>query len=294
MWEQVILFIFVLGPFVALAAAIACGAAFGFAPSLTDILIGLGFYLVAGHGVTIGLHRYFTHGAFKANRALKIALGVAGSLSVEGPVIRWVADHRKHHAHSDQEGDPHSPWRFGRGPRALTKGLWWAHTGWLFDREQTSKERFAPDLMADPDLRRIHALFPLFTVFTLLGPALIGGLVTMSWWGAWTALFWAGFVRVGLLHHVTWSINSVCHVWGRRPFVSRDESRNVAWLAVLSMGESWHNLHHADPTCARHGVDKHQLDSSARLISWFEKAGWVQDVRWPRPERLARKRAAAA
>jgi stearoyl-CoA desaturase (delta-9 desaturase) len=295
MWEQVVLFIFVIGPFVALVAAIVAAAAFGFGPSWLDVALGAGMYLIAGHGVTIGLHRYFTHGSFKANRGLKIALGVAGSLAVQGPMIRWVADHRKHHANSDKAGDPHSPWRFGRGPRAVTKGLWWSHTGWLFDREQTSKERFAPDLMADPDLRRIHALFPLFTVATLAVPMLLGGLITMSWSGAGSALLWAGLVRIALLHHVTWSINSICHVWGARPFASRDESRNVGGLlAVLSMGESWHNLHHADPTCARHGVDRRQVDSSARLIALFERLGWAWDVRWPRAERLDRKRVGAA
>jgi stearoyl-CoA desaturase (delta-9 desaturase) len=294
MWEQVVLYLFVLGPFAALIAVIVCGAAFGFAPSLVDCILASIFYAITGYGVTVGLHRYFTHGSFKANRGLKIGLGIAGSMAVQGPLIRWVADHRKHHANSDKEGDPHSPWRFGRGPLALTKGFWWSHTGWLFDREQTSKDRYAPDLVADPDLRKIHALFPVITVFTIGGPALLGGLITMSWWGAFTALIWAGLVRIGLLHHVTWSINSVCHIWGKKPFVSRDESRNVGGLlAVLSLGESWHNLHHAEPTSARHGVERGQVDLSARLIALFEHFGWARDVRWPKPERLDRKRVAA-
>jgi len=292
-WEQAVLFLFVLGPFVALIAAVVGAAVFGHGPSLLDAILAVAFYAIAGHGVTIGLHRYFTHGSFKANRGLKIALGVAGSLAVQGPMIRWVADHRKHHAHSDREGDPHSPWRFGTGPRALAKGLWWSHTGWLFDREQTSKERFAPDLLDDPDLVKIHQLFPVFTVLTLIAPALLGGLITMSWAGTWSALFWAGLVRIAVLHHTTWSINSVCHVWGTKPFASRDRATNVWPLAVLSMGESWHNLHHADPTCARHGVDRGQLDSSARLIAVFEGFGWASDVRWPRADRLDRRRTAA-
>ena len=294
MWEQVVLYFFVLGPFVALVAAVVAGIFFGFAPTLLDCVLAVVFYAFAGHGVTIGLHRYFTHGSFKANRPLKIALGIAGSMAVQGPMIRWVADHRKHHAFSDKEQDPHSPWRYGHGAWNVSKGLWWSHTGWLFDREQTSKEKYAPDLMSDGDLRKIHALFPVFTVLTILAPGILGGLITQSWGGFWSAFVWAGLVRIAVLHHVTWSINSICHVFGKRPFVSRDESRNVGGpLAVLAFGESWHNLHHAEPTSARHGVDRGQIDSTARLIELFEWFGWARDVRWPKPERLARKRVSA-
>ena len=123
----------------------------------------------------------------------------------------------------------------------------------------------------------------------MIAPAIAGGLVTWSWQGAVTAFFWGSLVRVSLLHHVTWSINSICHTLGERPFVSRDKSANVWWLAVPSMGESWHNLHHADPTCARHGVLRGQVDTSARVIRWLEQAGWVSDVRWPVAERIESK-----
>ncbi|HET7303478.1 MAG TPA: fatty acid desaturase, partial [Segeticoccus sp.] len=170
---------------------------------------------------------------------------------------------------------------------------WWAHMGWLFDVEQTPRSKYAPDLMKDDAIRRVNSSFPGLVAVSLLLPALVGGLWSMSWWGAVTAFFWGSLVRVALLHHVTWSINSICHALGERPFKSRDKSGNVWWLAVLSMGESWHNLHHADPTCARHGVDKGQVDSSARIIWVFEKLGWARDVRWPRPSRLAAKRVAA-
>jgi stearoyl-CoA desaturase (delta-9 desaturase) len=294
MWEQVLLYVFVIGPILALIAGIALAAGTTFGPTLVDLGIGLVFYCISGLGITAGYHRYFTHGGFKANRALKISLAVAGSMAVQGPVIRWVADHRKHHAFADREGDPHSPWRFGTGPRAVTKGLWWAHSGWLFDREQNSKEKYAPDLCADRDLRIVHKLFAVATLVTLLAPMLLGGLITMSWTGAFSALLWAGAVRVALLHHVTWSINSVCHVFGNRPFTTREDDRasNVWPLALLSFGESWHNLHHADPTSARHGVDKGQVDLTAGLIRGFEKAGWAWDVRWPKAERLAKKRIA--
>jgi stearoyl-CoA desaturase (delta-9 desaturase) len=160
--------------------------------------------------------------------------------------------------------------------------------GWIFDNEVTNKERFAPDLLADKDVARINRQFVLWTTVTFLAPAVLGGLITWSWWGALTAFFWAGFVRVAVLHHVTWSTNSICHMIGERPFVSRDKAANFWPLAILSGGESWHNLHHADPTCARHGVQRGQLDISARLIWMFEKFGWAYDVRWPTPQRLAK------
>jgi len=162
--------------------------------------------------------------------------------------------------------------------------------GWLFDAGRTSPAKFCPDLVADKDIRRISKAFPGFVAATMLIPALLGGLLTMSWWGALTAFFWGSLVRVALLHHVTWSINSICHVMGDEAFDSRDKARNVWWLAIPSFGESWHNLHHADPTCARHGVLKGQIDISARTIWIFEKLGWVSDVRWPNTERLAAKR----
>lgn len=289
--QQVGVYVFVFLPLAALVAAVPLAAVVGFL-GWSDVLIGAVFYVACCLGITVGYHRYFTHGSFKATRGLKIALALAGSFAMQGPVIKWVADHRRHHAFSDKEGDPHSPWLFGTSTRALAKGFWHAHTGWLFDRDLTNEERFTPDLLQDTDLRRIDSLFGLWSALTLLLPALLGGLVTWSWWGALTALFWAGLVRVALLHHVTWSINSICHMWGERPFSARDRSANVWWLAIFSMGESWHNLHHADPTCARHGVQKGQVDLSAVTIRLFERLGWAREVRWPttrRLERLARE-----
>ncbi|MHB8342100.1 MAG: acyl-CoA desaturase [Mycobacteriales bacterium] len=293
-WEQVALWVFVVGPVLALAVGIVL-AARGHGITWLDLVLAVAFYAISGHGVTVGFHRLLTHGSFKARPALRVALAVAGSLSVQGPVIRWVADHRRHHAFSDAEGDPHSPWRFGTSPRAVARGLWWAHTGWLFDRERTSVERFAPDLAAEPAMRRVHALFPLWAAVSVFGPALVAYAVTGgSSRAAWSALIWAGLVRILVLHHVTWSINSICHVAGARPYASRDRAGNVWWLAVISMGESWHNLHHAEPTSARHGADRGQLDSSAALIRGFERLGWASDVRWPDRDRLARKRVAGA
>jgi stearoyl-CoA desaturase (Delta-9 desaturase) len=288
---QVGVYVFVVLPLVALVAAIPF--AWGWGLTWTDVAIALVFYVASGLGITVGYHRYFTHGSFKAKRPLRIALALAGSLAMQGPVITWVADHRRHHAFSDKEGDPHSPWLYGTGPAALAKGFWHSHMGWLFERDQTNRERFTPDLLADRDILRVDRLFVLWSVATLLVPAALGGLLTLSWWGALTAFFWAGLVRVGLLHHVTWSINSICHMIGDQPFAARDHSRNVWPLAVLSFGESWHNLHHADPTCARHGVQRGQVDISARVIWAFEKLGWAYSVRWPTQRRLAKLARAA-
>jgi stearoyl-CoA desaturase (Delta-9 desaturase) len=282
--EQVALAVFIVVPFLAVAAAVP--VAWGGWLGWSDLVIMAVMYAISGHGVTVGFHRLFTHKSFKPNRAVKIALAIAGSLAIQGPVIRWVADHRKHHKFSDRDGDPHSPWRYGTDLKALVKGLWYAHMIWLFNPEQTPQRKYAPDLMKDPDIVRISRQFPIWVAVSLITPALAGGLLTLSWQGALTGFFWGSLVRVSLLHHVTWSINSICHAIGDRPFVSRDKSANVWWLAIPSMGESWHNLHHADPTCARHGVLRGQLDTSARAIWAMEKLGWVDDVRWPVKERI--------
>ena len=284
--EQSLVIAFMIIPVVALAVAVAL--TWGWGLSLLDVVIATIAYFGTGLGVTVGFHRHFTHKSFKAVRPLKVALAITGSLAFQGSIVSWVADHRRHHAFSDKEGDPHSPWLFGTGPAAIARGFWHAHMGWLFDRDKTNARRFAPDLLADRDVAAVDRQFVLLTAVSLGVPALLGGLLSWSWWGALTAFLWGGLVRVGLLHHVTWSINSICHMAGRRPFGTRDRSANVWWLAVLSFGESWHNLHHADPTCARHGVKRGQIDMSARLIWMFEKFGWVHAVRWPTPQRLER------
>jgi len=285
--EQVALALFIAVPFLALIAAVPI--AWGGWLHWTDLLIMGAMYWFTGHGITVGFHRLFTHKSFKPNRFVKNALAVAGSMAIQGPIVRWVADHRKHHKFSDRDGDPHSPWKYGTNLRALWKGFWHAHMMWLFDTEQTVQRKYAPDLLKDRDLVRISKNFWAFVLLSMALPAILGGLITWSWQGALTAFFWGSLIRVGLLHHVTWSINSICHTIGDRPFVSRDKSANVWWLAIPSMGESWHNLHHADPTCARHGVRKGQLDTSARLIWLLEKAGWVKEVRWPVAERIQAK-----
>ena len=279
--------LFVAVPLLALLAAIPL--AWGWGLGWHDIVIAFVFYVITGMGITMGFHRHFTHSSFKAARPLRVSLAIAGSLAIEGPVLVWVADHRRHHKYSDKEGDPHSPWRFGNDWKALTKGFLYAHMGWMFNPNRTSQQKFCPDLLADPPIRRVSSTFPLWVAVSLLAPALIGGLWSMSLAGALTAFFWASLVRICLLHHVTWSINSVCHTFGNEDFDVRDKSRNVAWLAIPSFGESWHNLHHSDPTCARHGALEGQIDISARAIWIAEKLGWAWDVRWPDEERLSGK-----
>jgi stearoyl-CoA desaturase (delta-9 desaturase) len=292
-FQRVLVGVFVAVPLIALVAAIPLAWAWGLL-GWHDVVIALVFYWVSGLGITVGYHRYFTHGSFKAKTGLRVALAIAGSLAIEGPVITWVSDHRRHHKYSDKEGDPHSPWRYGDDTKALAKGLLYAHIGWLFDPNQTSQQRFSPDLLADKRVKGVDAWFPGLVAVTLLLPALIGGVWGMSIQGALTAFFWATLVRIALLHHVTWAINSICHTFGSEEFEVRDRSRNVSWLAIASFGESWHNLHHADPTCARHGALKGQLDPSARVIWVFEKLGWAYDVRWPDEARLSAKRPATA
>lgn len=281
-----------IGVFVAvplLAVLLAVPVAWGGWLGWTDLILAFAFYVVAAGGITVGFHRHFTHGSFKAPTWVSVVLAIAGSTAIEGSLSQWVADHRRHHARSDEEGDPHSPWRYGTSHRAVAKGLVYAHLGWLFDGQQSSIERYAPDIQSDPALRRVSRLFPWIVLTSIIAPAVLGGLITWSWQGALTALFWAGLVRIALVHHVTWSINSICHVFGQRPFRTRDNSANNRWLALPSLGESWHNLHHAEPTAARHGVMRGQVDVSAGIIRAMEHLRLARDVRWPSPARLAAK-----
>lgn len=279
--------IFIIIPLLAVIAAIP--VAWGGFVGWSDLFIVVLFWAITAGGITIGFHRYFTHGSFKTNRFMKYVLGIAGSLALQGSLSQWVADHRKHHQFSDEQGDPHSPWRFGTSKRAIAKGLYWSHVGWLFSEEQTDPAKYAPDIANDPDVQRISRAFPLIVTISMLAPAVLGGLLTWSWLGALTGFFWGSLIRIALVHHVTWSINSICHVFGNRPFNSRDLSSNVWWLAIPAMGESWHSLHHAEPTAARHGVFKGQVDISAAIIRGLEKTGLATDVRWPKHERLVRK-----
>jgi stearoyl-CoA desaturase (delta-9 desaturase) len=263
-----------------------------------DIVVFAITYCLCGLGITVGFHRHLTHRAFATSRWLRGTLAALGSAAIEGPVIAWVADHRKHHAFSDQEGDPHSPHvGHGGGVRGALRGLGHAHVGWLFLHTQRgNKQRYAPDLLADPTIRFVDRTFLLWVGIGLAVPFGLGMAIGGSVDAGLTGLLWGGGVRIFLLHHVTYSINSLCHFFGRRPFATDDESRNLAWLAPLSFGEAWHNNHHAFPTSAAHGLRWYQrmLDPSALVIAGLERMGLVWDVVRVPPERQAAKLAPAA
>jgi stearoyl-CoA desaturase (delta-9 desaturase) len=246
----------------------------------SDLIVFAIVYALTGLGITVGFHRHLTHRAFKTKRPVRLAFAILGSAAVEGPVISWVADHRKHHTYSDEPGDPHSPHvGHGGGLRGTLRGLAHAHIGWLYDHSQRAlKTRYAPDLMKDPLIRFVDRTFVLWVFAGLAVPFGLGWLIGGSFHAALTGLLWGGLVRMFLLHHVTYSINSICHVFGRRSFETNDHSRNVAWLAPISFGESWHNNHHAFPTSARHGLRFWQIDPGAGLIWLLEKTGLAWDV----------------
>jgi stearoyl-CoA desaturase (delta-9 desaturase) len=260
----------------------------------SDLIVFAIMYVSTGLGITVGFHRLFTHRAFKTKKGVRATLAILGSAAIEGPIISWVADHRKHHAFADLPGDPHSPHvDHGNGLRGALRGLLHAHVGWLFIHTQRGRhERYAPDLMADPTIRWVNKWFFAWAIGGLLAAFALGWLIGGTLHTALTGLLWGGAVRMLVLHHVTYSINSLCHFFGRRSFETRDESRNLAWLSLLSFGEAWHNNHHAFPTSAVHGFRRWQLDSSAAVIWVLEKTGLAWDVVRVSPEKQARRAAA--
>jgi stearoyl-CoA desaturase (Delta-9 desaturase) len=257
----------------------------------SDIAVFAILYVLTGLGVTVGFHRLFTHRSFATRSWLRGVFAVCGSAAIEGPVISWVADHRKHHAFSDQPGDPHSPHvDHGVGWRGALRGLAHAHMGWLFLHTQRgARKRYAPDLIADPVVSFVDRTF-LYWAIGGLGAAFgLGWLIGGTFTAALTGLLWGGAVRLLVLHHVTFSINSLCHFFGRRRFDTDDESRNLAWLSVLSFGEAWHNNHHAFPTSAAHGMRWWEFDSSKLVIRGLEKVGLAWDVVHIDPARQQKK-----
>jgi stearoyl-CoA desaturase (Delta-9 desaturase) len=284
----------VVVPFVAVALAVPLLWGDWIGPS--DVIVFAIMYVLSGFGVTVGFHRMLTHRAFATHPATRYIFAILGSLSVQGPVIDWVADHRKHHAHTDEEGDPHSPHvGHGSGVRGALRGLWHAHAGWLWRTHgQARAHKYARELIEDRGMRQINRRFPLIVLASLALPALLGFALTGTLHGAFTGLVWGGFARIFLQHHITWSVNSVCHFFGRRRFAVDDHSTNVFWLALPSLGESWHHNHHAFPRSAAHGLRWWELDPSAALIALMRRLGLAWDVVRIAPERQTQKLAAPA
>ncbi len=267
----------VILPFLGLVAAAVILWGRGF--RWVELGLLLGGYGATGVGITVGFHRLFTHRAFQTNRPVQLVLAALGSMAVQGPLLKWVALHRRHHQHSDTAHDPHSPLHQGPGLVGLLGGLWHAHVGWVFQPDPPDLYRYVKDLSRSRLVRTASALFPLWVVVGLLGPAGLGGLLTGSWTGAFLGLIWGGLVRIFLVHHVTWSVNSVCHLWGRRPYPTGDHSRNNFLFGVLALGEGWHNNHHAFPTSARHGLRWWQLDLSYLVIRMLVLLRLAWDIR---------------
>jgi len=285
--QRVVNLVFILVPLCALVWAIVY--VWGRGVGLTELILMVSLYVVTGMGVTVGYHRLFTHKSFKTGPIVTSILGVLGSMAAEGPILTWVAHHRCHHQHSDREQDPHSPHGHGSGVLGIVRGFFMSHVGWMFLGNRRDISHYVADLEADPLVRRLSKLFLVWMAVSLALPALIGGLISMSWWGAFLGLVWGGLIRIAVVHHITWSVNSVCHLWGTRPFRSHDESRNNAIVGVLALGEGWHNNHHAFPTSARHGLKWWQLDTSYLVIKALEKLGLAWGVKVPSPERIATK-----
>ncbi len=288
MGRKVLTIVVVGAPVICLAAAMILMWGRGF--HWIYLALFFGMYLASGLGITVGYHRLFTHKSFDAPDWVRWIWAVLGSMAVEGPVIEWVGMHRCHHQHSDEHGDPHSPNLHGDGIKGTLLGFWHAHTGWMFRPNPGNLARYVVDFKDDRVVQSVSRQFFLWMIVGLLIPAVIAGLVTQSWLGALLGFFWGGAIRMMFVHHVTWSINSVCHIWGARPYKSHDESRNNVIMGVLGLGEGWHNNHHAFPASARHGLAWWQFDISYIVIRGMEMLGLARRVRVPDAVRMASKR----
>ena len=247
-------------------------------------------YVATALGITVGYHRLFTHRSFETSRTVQAVFGALGSMAVQGPLILWVAQHRLHHKESDLADDPHSPHTHGRGLVGIVRGLWHSHVGWLFQGDAPSLKSYVPDLMKNNVARQISRLFPLWVALSLLIPTAAGWAVSGTWYGAMMGLIWGGLVRIFFVHHVTWSINSICHLWGSQPYDSGDRSKNNFVFGVLAMGEGWHNNHHAFPTSARHGLAWWQIDVSYAVIRLLSLVGLAWNIKVASPQLVKGRR----
>jgi stearoyl-CoA desaturase (delta-9 desaturase) len=289
--SRIITLIAVVVPFLGVLSAM--GILWGVALSPLDLVLFAVMYVVCGLGITVGYHRLFTHRAFQTTPSVRAALAIAGAMTTQGPVIQWVTDHRKHHAHSDKEGDPHSPHLHGDGWRGAVRGLFHAHMGWLFVTKGMESGRiYGRDLVDDPVVSRVDRYYLVWLALTLALPFAVAWAITGDVERGVQAFVWAGLVRIFVFDHVTWSVNSICHMFGRKDFRTSDESRNVGLVALFTFGEGWHNNHHAFPGSARHGLLRGQVDVSWWFIRGLERLGLAWNVKLPTPERMARRRPA--
>ena len=275
-------------PFLGVIAAgyLLWGTGFSWLP--LGLLVGM--YVLTVLGITVGFHRLYTHRSFETNALVQAILGALGSMSVEGSLLKWVAQHRQHHQESDRLDDPHSPHLHGHGFVGMLRGLWYAHMGWFFRADSPNLISYVPDLMKNDVARRISCLFPVWVVLGLLIPTVIGWVVTGTGMGALLGFIWGGLVRIFFVHHVTWSINSVCHLWGRQPYQSGDQSKNNFVFGVLAFGEGWHNNHHAFPTSAKHGLEWWQIDMSYFVIRLLAIVGLAWNIKLPARQLVIAKR----
>jgi stearoyl-CoA desaturase (Delta-9 desaturase) len=285
---QVVTFLAIIVPLLGVVAAPFFLWGWGF--HWTDLGLLLGMYVLTALGITVGFHRLFVHHSFETYLWEKFIWAILGSMAIQGSLFKWVGMHRKHHRYSDTPKDPHSPQHGGRGVLGLLKGFWHAHIGWFFEADPPDLDHYIKDLQASPSLRVASALFPLWVVLGLVLPAVLGGVITLSWGGVWTGLIWGGLVRIFLVHHVTWSVNSACHLWGFRPYKSHDMSRNNLLFGILALGEGWHNTHHAFPTSARHGLRWWQIDVSYWVIRTLALIGLAWNLKLPTKAAQAKER----
>lgn len=286
--QRIATLIVVVVPFLGLITAIVM--TWGWGITYTDLFLLIGMYAVSGLGITVGYHRLFTHRAFVTYWPIRLLLAACGSTAIQGPVMKWAAIHRRHHEHSDCDMDPHSPHGHGQGVGAVLRGAWHAHVGWMLTTNLPDMKRYVKDLQADRAVRIASSLFGLWVFLGLAVPAAIGGLVSGSWGGVWRGFLWGGLVRVFFVHHVTYSINSICHLWGTRDFESADESRNNLLFGIFGLGEGWHNNHHAFPSSARHGLRWWEFDASYLVIRLLEWVGLARRVRTPSAGAIQAKR----
>lgn len=285
--EKITTLVAIIVPFLGLILAIAM--MWGWGVGWLELGLLAGMYIATGLGVTIGFHRLFSHKSFEAFWPVKFLFGVLGSMSMQGPMLRWVAVHRRHHEHSDGEEDPHSPHGYGGGFLGVVRGLWHAHIGWMFDEKYPNLRRYVRDLHDDRMVQFISRMFGLWVAIGLAIPTLIGWAVTGTWQGAALGLLWGGLVRIFVVHHATFSINSICHVWGYQSYRGEDESRNNFLCGWLGLGEGWHNNHHAFPASARHGLAIWEFDLSYLVIRALKLVGLAWDIRLPSPQALEAK-----